>query len=80
METVKVNNRWTDLQSWPVARITKNFIVAQVNDVATINYRRKDGNRTGDVWIGEKIPTDELQRLNALADANGGTWKPGKGN
>lgn len=61
---------------YPVERITKNFIVVRVNDIATIKYRRRDGFRAPrEALTRREIDEDELARLNEVADSNGGTWE-----
>jgi hypothetical protein len=72
---VTIQNGFYGTSRYPVERITKNFIVVRVNEHTTTKYRRKDGYAASrDTWDRPGINEDELNRLNAIAESNGGTW------
>lgn len=61
-------------RSYPVKKITKNFVIVWYNDVATGKFRRKDGYQAGELgytfW-----ELSNIDNLNQIADENGGTWE-----
>ena len=68
---------WSPPYVCPVVRVTKKFIVVRVNDKATSNYRREDGEGTQSggyqrfTWPTPKMKN--FEEINAMAEANGGT-------
>lgn len=78
---VTIKPHWGEAKDWTLERITKNWIVARFNNVATGKYSRKDGYAAGAFsGRGESTPSKvvNLAELNKLADDNGGTYEPKK--
>lgn len=80
MLTVELIPHWGKPYHREVARITKNWIIVILNEVATQKFSRKDGYRPRtfrDSWIPTRLSAESLRKINEFAESQGGTWNSG---
>lgn len=73
-----VKPHWFPAREWPIERVTKLWIVVRYNDRATEKFSRKTGYEAGafqDRSSNTPAEIVNLAEINAMADANGGTWR-----